>query len=169
MAWPKLHAGPALPIHHPCPTTRGFLFLVPSYRHLQPELKAAIISSHSMMAQKYLRALEEVQLDGRCPSELLRHMQQLNDKAIMPFNDYVLKGRHSKLLPTIIQLLFQAQPDLPLREYGKLADALITTYTKGIHTWPTQHTSATIAMPPLCRDRYPLLNSNQRHHPRSSL
>ncbi|KAK4309999.1 hypothetical protein Pmani_018399 [Petrolisthes manimaculis] len=69
-----------------------------------------IISVHGMSTQQYtyLKALEDVQLDGHQHSQLLRHMQQLNEKIATPFNDDVLKGRHSKLLPTEIQLHLQA-------------------------------------------------------------
>ncbi|KAK4320794.1 hypothetical protein Pmani_008369 [Petrolisthes manimaculis] len=99
--------------------------------------------------QQYLRALEEVQLDGRRPSELLRHMQQINKKAVTPFSDDVLKGRHARLLPIHNQLHLQTQPDLPLQEYGKLADVLMTTYTNGANMWPAQDTTASIATPPM--------------------
>ncbi|KAK4297393.1 hypothetical protein Pmani_030183 [Petrolisthes manimaculis] len=103
-----------------------------------------LISAHGMSTQQYLKALKDVQLDGPQHSELLQHMQQLNEKVATAFNDDVLKSRYSKLLPTEIQLHLQAQPTLPIQEYGKLADVLYL---------------------PL----YLLLNSNQRYHHRSQL
>ncbi|KAK4317583.1 hypothetical protein Pmani_011342 [Petrolisthes manimaculis] len=103
-----------------------------------------LISAHGMSTQQYLKALKDVQLDGPQHSELLQHMQQLNEKVAMAFNDDVLKSRHSKLLPTEIQLHLQAQPTLPLHEYGKLADALMITYTDGVHT----HSAVPTPLPP---------------------
>ncbi|KAK4323124.1 hypothetical protein Pmani_006158 [Petrolisthes manimaculis] len=52
-------------------------------------LKEVIIVSHGMTGQQYLKVLEDVLLKGRRPSALLRHMQQLNNKAGKPFTEAV--------------------------------------------------------------------------------
>ncbi|KAK3868818.1 hypothetical protein Pcinc_025856 [Petrolisthes cinctipes] len=112
--------------------------LLPTFNRptIDDKFKAAIISTHGMTTEQYLSALEEVQQEGRSPSEVLRLMQQLNEKTSTPFNDDVLRIRHSKLLPIIIQLHLQALTNLTLHEYGKRADDLMSMYEDGAHGGP---------------------------------
>ncbi|KAK3887903.1 hypothetical protein Pcinc_008053 [Petrolisthes cinctipes] len=92
-------------------------------------------------------------------------MQQLNEKASTPFNDYMLRIRHSMLLPIIIQLHLQALPNLTLLEYGKRADDLMSTYKDGAHWGPTQHTTATITTPTTPTTEPPPLTYTQLQPP----
>ncbi|KAK4292162.1 hypothetical protein Pmani_035052 [Petrolisthes manimaculis] len=62
----------------------------------------------------YLLALDNVQLEGHRPSELLRHMQQLHEKAASPLSEAVLRSRHAKLLSPPMQLYLQPLQHLPL-------------------------------------------------------
>lgn len=111
-------------------------------------LKAAIIESHDMSPYQYLQALEDVKLEGRRPSVLLRHMQQLNEKAAFPFTDTVIRTRHTKLMPPTIQLHLRAQQHLNLTQYARLADSLMEMYTDTPNEHHTYKTTANITTPP---------------------
>ncbi|KAK4315461.1 hypothetical protein Pmani_013376 [Petrolisthes manimaculis] len=93
--------------------------------YLQSTRATYITRSSQPLSQR--TAYKDVQLEGWCPSALLRQMQQLNEKAAKPFTDAILKSCHAKLLPNAIQLHHQTKPELTQREYRKLADFLMAT------------------------------------------
>ncbi|KAK4304576.1 hypothetical protein Pmani_023455 [Petrolisthes manimaculis] len=71
-------------------------------------------SSHGMSDQEYLKALDDIQVDGRRPSVVLRRMQQLKGKAGNHFSKVLLKRRHSKLFLATVQLHLQSTLIFPL-------------------------------------------------------
>ncbi|KAK3882484.1 hypothetical protein Pcinc_013127 [Petrolisthes cinctipes] len=92
-------------------------------------------------------------------------LTQNQRKAATPFSDDVMRGRHSRLLPTDIKLHLQAQPSIPLREYANLADVLMSISNDGTSTWPAQHTAATIATLPTPMMAPPPQLSTQQQQP----
>ncbi|KAK3889955.1 hypothetical protein Pcinc_006107 [Petrolisthes cinctipes] len=89
--------------------TEIFASVTPSLPTLSPGaryggLKAVITAAHENTTIQNIKELENVQLDGRRPSALLRHMQRLNQAAVKPLPDSILKTRHTKLMLPQFQL-----------------------------------------------------------------
>lgn len=110
-------------------------------------LKKAILNINGRSPMQYFQDLENVQTKGRRPSELLRHMQQLNAAAGLPWPDSLLRLRHSKLMPRHIQILLMTQPQLTLHEYGEMADTLTEAHADTINILTLAHNIPTPPKP----------------------
>lgn len=101
------------------------MILTPSAADRYQSLKAAVLQRLAASPDLQLhQLLNEVRLDGRTPSQLLRHMRRLAGAAI---SDDALKVKWLHLLPPYSGQMCRVLKVTSLDELATLADQLITS------------------------------------------
>ncbi|KAK4316844.1 hypothetical protein Pmani_012044 [Petrolisthes manimaculis] len=96
----------------------------PSERY--QELKDAITAAYGKKPLQCHKELLNIRLDGRRPSELLRHMQRLNQAAISyQRTEEALVHQFRNLMPPLVVMLLKTLSNRTLKEYGMAADSFM--------------------------------------------
>lgn len=112
------------------------IILHPPLTDRYPALRNAVLQRLAASADTRLhQLLNEVRLDSKTPSQLLRHMKRLANGAI---SDEALKVKWLDLLPPYTSRLCRVLPATSLDELAQLADLAMPTDTP-VHAVSPQH------------------------------
>lgn len=104
------------------------------YKHLKEEIIKRTTNSE---ASRLKQLLTTVELEGRKPSQLLRHMRQLAGLNTGLVSDDLMKQLFIQRLPNSMQIILTANDSLTLDKLADLGDKLMTVATPQIHAVDT--------------------------------